>query len=233
MSEMAMTDLVVLLDVDNTLLDNDLLRSRLQRDLEDVLGEEDGDRFWEIYEEVRAEMDVVDLPETIERFARECPNATSIGKASALVWDCPFADHLYPKGLEVIRHLSSFATPVILSDGDQLFQRHKIRAAGLEEAVRGNVLVYVHKEQEVEDIRRRFPAEHYSIVDDKTRILAAMKAAMGEQLTTVMVCQGKYANDPSHHDFPEPDITIEDIGELLAMTAGQLKNPRTKRKEVE
>lgn len=230
---MGVRDLVVLFDVDNTLLDNDLLRARLQRDLEGVLGEDDGARFWEIYEEVRADTDVVDLPRTIERFARECPDAASIGKVAAVVWDFPFADHLYREGLEAIRHVSSFATPVILSDGDQLFQRYKIRMAGLEEAVGGNVLVYVHKEEEVEDIRRRFPAEHYVVIDDKPGILAAMKTAMGEQLTTVMVCQGKYANDPSHHDLPEPDITIEDIGELLAMTADQLRNPRMKRKEVE
>jgi hypothetical protein len=230
---MGVSDLVVLLDVDNTLLDTDLLRARLQRDLEGVLGPEDGARFWEIYEEIRVNTDVVDLPKTIEQFAHECPDAATIGKVAAVIWDFPFADHLYREGLEAIRHVSSFATPVILSDGDQLFQSHKIRVAGLEEAVGGNVLVYVHKEQEVEDIRRRFPAGHYVSVDDKPRILAAMKAAMGEQLTTVMVCQGKYANDPAHHEFPEADITIEGIGDLLDLTVEQLRNPGMKHKEVE
>jgi hypothetical protein len=232
MMRMGVTDLVVLLDVDNTLLDNDLLRARLEGDLEGALGPEDSARFWEVYEQVRADTDVVDLPKTIERFARECPDAASIGKVSAVVYDFPFTDHLYREGSEVIRHISSFATPVILSDGDQLFQRHKIRVSGLEEAVGGNVLVYVHKEEEVEDIRRRFPAEHYAIVDDKPRIHAAMKAAMGEELTTVMVCQGRYANDPSHNDFPEADITIEGIGGLLELTAEQLSNPSRKHKEV-
>lgn len=226
------TELVVLLDVDNTLLDNDLLRARLGRDLEGVLGPEEAARFWEVYEQVRADTDVVDLPKTIERFARECPDPGTIGKASAVVWDFPFTDHLYSEALEVIRHVSPFATPVILSDGDQLFQRHKIRASGLEEAVGGSVLVYVHKEQEIEDIKRRFPARHYVVVDDKPQILAAMKESMGEQLTTVMVCQGKYANDPSHHDFPEADITIEGIGGLLELTAEQLSDPSRKHKEV-
>lgn len=226
------TDMVVLLDVDNTLLDTDLLRTRLENDLEGVLGCEDGTRFWEIYEEVRVEKDLVDLPETIERFARECGDPACVGMVSAEVYEFPFADHLYRESLEAIRHISSFATPVILSDGDQLFQRHKIRVAGLEEAVGGNVLVHVHKEQEIEDIRRRFPSRHYVVVDDKPRILAAMKAAMGEQLTTVMVRQGRYANDTSHNDFPEADITIEGIGGLLELTTEQLSNPSGKHKEV-
>lgn len=216
------TDLVVLLDVDNTLLDNDLLRVRLDAALTGALGEDDTQRFWEVYEQVREELDFVNLPETIERFGRECLDAGGVGRVSAAVYDLPFAELVYPESLAAIRHVGSFATPVILSDGDQLFQRRKIRVAGLEEAVAGNVLIYVHKEQEIDDIRRRFPASHYVMVDDKPRIQAAMKAAMGGDLTSVMVCQGKYAHDPSHHDYPEPDITIDGIGGLRALSRDEL-----------
>lgn len=222
-----MTDLVVLLDVDNTLLDNDLVRAGLERDLASALGNEHADRFWEIYEEVRAETELVSFPETMERFARECGDSRCLSLVSAALYSFPFREYLYRDSLETIRHLSSLATPVILSDGDQLFQRHKIRAAGLEEAVAGNVLVYVHKEQSTQDIQGRFPADHYVIVDDKARIHGAMKAVMGERITTVMVCQGKYAHDPAHHEFPEADITIDGIAGMMSLAPEQLINPGT------
>lgn len=212
----------MLLDVDNTLLDNDLIRADLAGQLTTILGPRDADRFWKIYEDVRAETDVVNFPETLERFALERPDATRIGDLSGLLYDFPFGDYLYPDSLRAIQHVSTFATPVILSDGDQMFQRHKIRAAGIEEAVSGNVLVYVHKEQDTADIEVRYPARHYAVVDDKPRIHAAMKKALGEKITTVMVCQGKYAHDPAHHDFPDADITIEGIGGLLALNSDQL-----------
>ncbi len=215
-------DLVVLLDVDNTLLDTDLARIRQEEALASALGRDHSERFWEIYEQVREELDLADFHEVMERFGRECPDAGSIGRASAALYDFPFAELLFPDSLAAIRHVASFATPVILSDGDQLFQRHKIRAAGLEEATGDNVLVYEHKEREIEDIRRRFPARHYVMVDDRARILAAMKATMGGELTSVMVCQGKYADEPG---FPEADITIESIGGLLALSRDDLANP--------
>lgn len=221
-----MKDLVVLLDVDNTLLDNDLVRTSLASRLSAVLGRQRTARFWEIYEEVRAETDVVDFPETLERFARECPDTACIGGVSAALYNFSFGRYLYPDSLRVIEHLSTFATSVILSDGDQLFQRYKIRVSGLEEAVAGNVLVYVHKEMHWGDIQRRFPASHYAIVDDKARIHAAAKEAQDENVTTVMVCQGKYADDPAHHEFPEADITIEGIGGLLALKEEELTRPR-------
>lgn len=221
-----MRDLVVLLDVDNTLLDNDLVRARMEHDLADVLGEEHAARFWEIYEQVRAETDVVDFPATVERFGRECPDSACVGEVSAALYGFPFQECLYPDSLRVIQHVASYATPVILSDGDQLFQRYKIRSAGLEKAVAGNVLVYVHKEQSTHDIRKRFPSKHYVMVDDKARIHAAMKEAMGDEITTVMVCQGKYATGPAHDDYPEADITIDSIGGLLELTAERLLSQR-------
>lgn len=217
-----MKNLVVLLDVDNTLLNNDLIRVDLAGQLTDILGPSEAARFWEINEEVRAETDVVNFPETLERFARECPDTARLGSVSAALYGFPFSKYLYPDSLRSIHHVSTFATPVILSDGDQLFQRHKIQAAGIEDAAAGNVLIYVHKEQEVADIQRRFPARHYALVDDKARIHAAMKKALGERITTVMVCQGKYAHDPAHHDFPDADVTIEGIEGLLALSLKDL-----------
>ena len=222
-----MTDLVVLLDVDNTLLDNDLIRTRLEQELAGVLGQEEASRFWEIYEQVRAETEMVNFPESVERFGRECPDSGCVSRVSAALYNFPFQQCLYPDSLRAVRHAASLATPVILSDGDQLFQRYKIRAAGLEAAVGGNVLVYVHKEQNTQDIQKRFPAAHYVMVDDKARIHAAMKGAMGEQITTVMVCQGQYTYGPAHHNYPEADITIEGIGGLLALTAERLTSPRS------
>ncbi len=224
-----MDDLVVLLDVDNTLLDNDLVRSRLEGELTGVLGREHAARFWAIYEEVRAETDFVNFPETIQRFGAECQDTACVSGVSAILYNFPFRQCLYADSIRAVRHVAAFATPVILSDGDQLFQRYKIRAAGLEEAVVGNVLVYVHKEQNTDEIRDRFPASHYVMVDDKARIHYAMKAAMGDQITTVMVCQGSYAEDPAHHDYSEADITIEGIDGLLAMTPQRLAGAQSSR----
>ena len=224
-----MTDMVVLLDVDNTLLDNDLVRAGLEDELSGLLGQEHSVRFWEIYEQVRVETGMVNFPETIERFGRECPDTGCMGRVSAALYSFPFDQYLYPDSHKAIRHVASFATPVILSDGDQLFQRYKIRSAGLEDAVDGNVLVYVHKEENTQEITERFPAARYVMVDDKARIHAAMKGALGGRITTVMVCQGKYARDPAHHNFPEADITIEGIGGLLALTPKQLGSPHVGR----
>ena len=173
--------LIVLLDVDNTLLDNDLVRERLEDRITEALGEQDAARFWELYEAVREELDYVSFPEAMERFGRECTDAGCVNRLSTLLYDFPFAQLVYPESLSSITHVSSFALPVILSDGDQLFQRYKIRSAGLEDAVAGNVLVYVHNELELADITKRFPAGHYVMVDDKPRIHAAMKAAFGDR----------------------------------------------------
>ncbi len=225
-----MTDLVVLFDVDNTLLDNDLIRTGLEHELSGLLGREHSGRFWEIYEQVRAETDLVNFPETIERFGRECPDTACVSKVSAALYNFPFDRYLYPDSHRAIRHVASFATPVILSDGDQLFQRYKIRSAGLEAAVDGNVLVYDHKEEHTQEIARLFPADRYVMIDDKPRIQAAMKSAMGARITTVMVCQGKYAHDPAYRNFPEADIVIEGIGGLLALTPEQLRDPGARRR---
>ncbi len=216
-----MTDLVFLLDVDNTLLDND--RVRIELDAADAVGPVHAVRFWEIYEAVREELDFVSFPETMERFGLECYETECLGRLSSVLYGFPFAESLYPGALEAIDHVKSLGVPVILSDGDQLFQRYKIRVAGIEAAVDGRVLVYVHKEQSTDDIRNRYPAEHYVMVDDKPRIHAGLKAALGDSVTTVMVCQGKYATEAGHHNYPEADLSLDSIRDLAELPAGQLR----------
>ncbi len=217
-----MTDLVVLFDVDNTLLDNDGVLARLRDRVSALVGPDPATRFWEIYEQVRAETDHVDFPETTARFARECSIPDCLATVRKLLYEFPFRDYLFPGSLQAISHVASFATPVIVSDGDAVFQRYKITAAGLDDAVQGRVLVYVHKEKETQDIRHRYPAGRYAAVDDKERILAAMKEVMGDDLTTLFVRQGKYAHDPMQFRPPEPDITLKTIGGLLELSAEQL-----------
>ena len=214
--------LVVLFDIDNTLLDNDLVLARLKRELAGVLPDHLADRFWQAYEQVRRETDLVDFPLTMERFGRICPDASCIGEVHAVLYSFPFRECLYPDSLKVIQHVASFASPVILSDGDQFFQRYKIRACGLEEAVAGRVLIYVHKEKNTGDVLHRFPAAHYAVVDDKPRVHVAMKRRMGADLTTVMVLQGKYARHLSRRSRRAFDIVLPGIGELLALSAGDL-----------
>ena len=217
-----MSDLVVLLDVDNTLLDNDLVLARLKQEMAGVLPEKLEDSFWQIYEQVRRETDLVDFATTIERFGRICPDARCVNEVHAILYGFPFQDCLYPDSLKVIRHVESIATPVILSDGDQFFQRYKIRAAGLEEAVGGRVLIYVHKEQNMGDVQRRYPAAHYAAIDDKPRIHVAMKRVMGPNITTVLVMQGKYARALRERDRRAIDIVLPGIGGLLALSASDL-----------
>lgn len=217
-----MTDLVVMFDVDNTLLDNDGVLARLRDQLSTLLGPDQATRFWEVYEQVRAETDHVDFPETAARFARECCLPDCLATVKKLLYEFPFREHVFPGSLQAIDYAASFATPIIVSDGDQVFQRYKITAAGLEDAVQGRVLVYVHKENEIDDIRRRFPAAHYAAIDDKERILAVMKERMGSEVSAVFVRQGKYARDPGQFRPPAPDITLETIGDLLHIGAGQL-----------
>jgi microcompartment protein CcmK/EutM len=218
--------LVVLFDVDNTLLDNDLVLTRLHREMAGVLPERLADRFWQIYEQVRAETDLVDFPRTVERFGRVCPDATCVGEVAEILYHFPFQECLYPDSLKVIEHTKSFGVPVVLSDGDQFFQRYKIRAAGLEAAVEGRVLIYVHKEDNTGDMQRRYPAAHYALVDDKPRIHVAMKRQMGGKLTTVMVMQGKYAREITDRDRRAVDITIDGIGDMLAMRGGELSTSK-------
>jgi FMN phosphatase YigB (HAD superfamily) len=217
-----------LLDVDNTLLDNDRVTADMRRFLEREVGAEGTRRYWEIFEELRNELGYADYLGALQRYRAEYPRDPHVLHLSAYLIDYPFANRLYPESLDAIDYLKSFATVVILSDGDVVFQPRKIERSGLGSAVDDNVLIYVHKEQELADVEARFPAEHYVVVDDKLRILDAIKREWGERVTTVFPRQGHYARDPEIlATYPPADISIERIGEVLQLTARALSIPGT------
>jgi FMN phosphatase YigB (HAD superfamily) len=211
--------LVFLLDVDNTLIDNDALKADIGARVEVLVGAELASRFWVIYEEVRQEEDFVDYPGTLIRFIHEYGEAAKPEQLREIFDSLPFASFLYPRVMGTLAHLHSLGTVVILSDGDQVFQPRKIRMSGLEEAVRGNVLIYVHKEHELAHVFARYPADHYVVVDDKARILSVLEEDFPSTITTVFVLQGHYAQEGAHQ--PAPDIVIHHIAELSSFSREQ------------
>ena len=216
-----MTETVFLLDVDNTLLDNDAVIGDLRRHLVGVFGPECDRRYWEIFEQLRADLGYADYLGALQRYRVEQPREMQVLQISLFLLHYPFASRVYPGALDVINDLRARGRTAILSDGDVVFQPRKIERSGLWAAVEGEVLVYIHKEQMLDDVERRYPARRYVMVDDKIRILSAMKAVWGERLTTVFVRQGHYAADPSQVDpYPSADVTIDRIGDLLTHTIG-------------
>ena len=216
-----MTDTVFLLDVDNTLLDNDAVIADLRRHLVDVFGPECDARYWEIFEQLRAELGYADYLGALQRYRVEQPREMQVLQISLFLLHYPFTTRLYPGALDVIRGLRARGRTAILSDGDVVFQPRKIERSGLWAAVEGEVLVYIHKEQMLDDVERRYPARCYVMVDDKIRILSAMKDVWGERLTTVFVRQGHYAADQEQvNSYPPADVTIDRIGDLLTDTLG-------------
>ncbi|MGH2459680.1 MAG: HAD family hydrolase [Chloroflexota bacterium] len=217
-------DLVFLLDVDNTLLDNDQVERDLRRHLEDGFGAERAARYWEIFERLRTELGYADYLGALQRYRVENLRDPHLLGISLFLVEYPFADRLYPGAIEVIQWLGTLGRTVILSDGDVVFQPRKVERSGLWDAVDGNALIYIHKEQMLADVAERYPARHYVMVDDKLRILAAMKAAWGERLTTVFPRQGHYALDPSiTAAYPPADVAIESIGDLLGVEPNRLR----------
>ena len=209
------TDIVFLFDVDNTLLDNDAVITDLRRHLVEAFGADCDRRYWEIFEQLRAELGYADYLGALQRYRVERPHETHVLQISLFLLHYPFADRVYPGALDVMRRLRAQGRVVILSDGDVVFQPRKIERSGLWAAAEGEVLVYIHKEQMLDDVERRYPARRYVMVDDKLRILAAMKAIWRDRLTTVFVRQGHYANDPSFTaGYPPADITIDRIAEV-------------------
>ena len=207
---------VFLFDVDNTLLDNDRVTADLRRYLEREVGRERSDRYWAIFEELRSELGYADYLGALQRYRVECPYDTHLLAVSTYLVNYPFANRLFPNSLDVLEHCGRWGPTVILSDGDVVFQPRKVERSGLFEAVAGNILIYIHKELELQDVERRYPAGHYVMVDDKLRILAAMKEVWGPRLTTVFPRQGHYALDPAvTTKYPPADITVERIGDLL------------------
>jgi FMN phosphatase YigB (HAD superfamily) len=214
---MTTTDKVIfLLDVDNTLLDNDHIVADLRDHLEREFGSESRDRYWAIFEALRAELGYADYLSALQRYRMGALTDPRLLLMSSFLVDYPFVERLYPGALDVIKHLRTWGPTVILSDGDVVFQPRKVQRSGLWDAVEGRVLIYIHKEQMLDAVVQRYPAGHYVMVDDKLRILAVMKAALRNRLTTVFPRQGYYALNPKNVTaYPPADRTVERIGELL------------------
>jgi FMN phosphatase YigB (HAD superfamily) len=211
----AMKKLVFLFDVDNTLLDNDRVTADLKGQLEHEVGHERQERYWSIFEELRAELGYADYLGALQRYRAIYPRDPHVLNISEFLLHYPFADRLFPESLEVVEYVKQFGTPVILSDGDVVFQPHKIHDSGLYKAFEGRVLIYIHKEVELEDVEHRYPADHYVLIDDKIRILAAVKKVWNQRVTTVFVRQGHYALDVRMVSRYSPaDFTIERIGDI-------------------
>ena len=208
-------DVVFFLDVDNTLLDNDKVTEDLKAHLEDEFGKESRDLYWRILEQLREELGYTDYLGA-QQYRRATSYDPRLLTVSSFLVDYPFARRLYPGALETINHLRKWGLTVILSDGDVVFQPRKVQRSGLWDAVEGRVLIYVHKEQMLDDVKQRYPARHYVMVDDKLRILTSMKSNWRTQLTTVFPRQGHYALDSEVlSSFPPADITIDRIDALL------------------
>jgi FMN phosphatase YigB (HAD superfamily) len=215
-------DVVFLLDVDNTLLDNDAIIADLRAHLARAFGSASAEHFWAIFEQLRSELGYVDYLGALQRYRTVVEGddeaAPRLLAMSSFLIDYPFADRLYPRALDVVAHLGRRGRTVILSDGDVVFQPRKVHRSGLWRAVDGRVLIYVHKERMLDAVRRRYPADRYVMVDDKLRILAAMKAVLGPRLVTVFPRQGHYALDPANSArYPAADIAVERIGDLLEL----------------
>jgi len=215
-------DVVFLLDVDNTLIDNDRITADLSRYLTNEVGAERRARYFEIFEQLRTELGYADYLGALQRYRIENPRDPHVLAVSSFLVNYPFANRLYPGSLDAIEHLAQFGRTVILSDGDVVFQPRKVERSGLFETVERNVLIYIHKERELDDVERRYPAGHYVLVDDKIRILSAVKEVWGERLTTVFPRQGHYAHASDVASYPAPDVTIERIADITAYDATAL-----------
>ena len=214
------SDIVFLLDVDNTLLDNDRFGADLGARLQKTFGDEQRDRYWAIFAAMRDELSYADYLGALQKFRIGLDDNPALWELSSFMLEYPFADRLYPRALEAIAHLNTLGLAVILSDGDAIFQPRKVERSGLWNAVQGRVLIYVHKELSLDAMRRRYPARHYVMVDDKAKLLAAMKRTLGGKLTTLFVRQGHYAIEYASQSAsarlgPAPDLEIDRIGDLL------------------
>jgi FMN phosphatase YigB (HAD superfamily) len=212
-------DLVFMIDLDNTILDNDGVKADLEASMLDILGAEMAARFWELYEIVRKETDVIDFYEQMRRLKGEFPDRPEVDRAIDALAEWDFCPRLYPRAIDTILHLRAMGLPIVVSDGDPVFQPTKIHKCGVTAAVDGRVFIFVHKEKYLPSVETQFRAKHYVLVDDKPGILMRSKAALGGRLTTVHVLQGKYALDPKHAVEYTPDITVKNFSDLLAYEA--------------
>jgi FMN phosphatase YigB (HAD superfamily) len=224
---MTPSPIVFLVDVDNTLIDNDRIQNDLKRHLEREFGPACRDRYWAILEQLFTDLGYRDYLGALQRYRVEHPQDIHLLSMSSFLVDYPFANRLYPASLDVLERFRSWGQTVILSDGDVVFQPRKIERSGIFEAVEGHVLIYIHKEEALDDVERRYPSQHYVLVDDKLRILTTVKRAWGSRVTTVFPRQGQYAQDRNIlAQCPPADLTVNRIGDLLdydlaALLAGQ------------
>ncbi|HLZ81406.1 MAG TPA: hypothetical protein VKP04_07215 [Ktedonobacteraceae bacterium] len=219
-----MQTLVFLIDVDNTLIENDNVKQDFDSHIRVEMGQALTDRFWTIYEQVRAESEVVNIPLALKRL-REQTSLSELDEQTyqhvhSIFDNYPFFKALYPNTLETLAYLSSIGLTVIVSDGDMVFQAEKIVTSNLADAVEGRVFLYIHKQEHLDEVIAQYPADHYAMIDDKPQILHDAKAIMGKRLTTVFVKQGKYSTGPLPPDFA-PDITVQHIGDLRFYKAKQ------------
>jgi FMN phosphatase YigB (HAD superfamily) len=209
-------EVIFLLDVDNTLLDNDRFAADLGERLELAFGASERARYWEIFGRLREQLGLADYLGTLQTFRTGLDDHPELLAMSDFLLEYPFAARLFPRALEAVAHLRALGRPVVLSDGDIVFQPRKIRRSGIWDAVEGRVMIYLHKERVLDHMQQRYPADHYVMVDDKRILLAAMKSALKDKLTTVFVRQGHYALAPESNSLePAPDVTIERIGDLI------------------
>jgi FMN phosphatase YigB (HAD superfamily) len=230
----SLSAVVFLVDVDNTLLNNDHIQDDLKRHLERNFGALCRDRYWAILEGLFTELGYRDYLGALQRYRVEHPRDPHLLSMSSYLVDYPFANRLYPNSLDVIERLRSWGPTVILSDGDVIFQPRKVERSGIAEAVEGHVLIYIHKELELEDVARRYPARHYVLVDDKLRILTAVKQYWGDRVTTVFPRQGSYAHDPEAlKSNPRADVMVDRIGALLDYDLPALLSARAARRSLD
>lgn len=216
MPDQTQADLVFLLDVDNTLIDNDAVARDLRAHLESAFGPERQHRYWQIFEQLREEVGYADYLGALQRYRAENPRDPNILETSLYLIDYPFSSRVYPGVPAMLANLRAHGPTVIFSDGDVAFQPRKVSRSGLWEAVEGRVLIYIHKEQMLGDVERRFPARRYVLVDDKLRILTAAKAAWKERVTTAWPRQGHYALDrQAEQRYPPPDVTLGRVTDLV------------------
>lgn len=213
---------VFVLDCDNTLLDNDAIKADLDAGLRQILDQRLVERFWQVYEAVREETGTVDYPLTLERFRADYPDEATLERIRALIMDYPFEQRLYPETMETLAYLRSIGLPTIVSDGDQVYQPLKIEHSGLAAAVGGRVLIYVHKEEHLEEVMQRWPAPFYVMVEDKARILSETKAHFPDRFITIHVVQGHYGVEDQQY-APPPDLSLPGIGDLCRVTLDELR----------
>jgi FMN phosphatase YigB (HAD superfamily) len=219
-------EVIFLLDVDNTLLDNDRFAADLGDRLEQSFGSSERERYWAIFGRLREQLGLADYLASLQAFRSGLDDHPDLLAMSEFLLEYPFTARLFPRALEAVAHLNTLGRPVVLSDGDIVFQPRKIQRSGIWDAVGGRVMIYLHKERVLDHMQQRYPARHYVMVDDKPNLLAAMKSTLKSKLTTVFVRQGHYALAAESNSVePAPDMTIERIGDLIDHHLSDFQEP--------